>query len=318
MKKELAAIGIDIGGTNTCIGLVSETGKILHKESFSTISDQNQGNFDFYLDQISSKIQLIREKHRDIFQIKGVGIGAPNGNSKNGNIEYAVNLPWAGILPVKEKLGYKCKLQVFLTNDANAAGIGEKIFGGAKHMKDFIVITLGTGLGGAIFSNNCLLEGYSGFAGELGHTVIIPEGRLCNCGRKGCLETYVSATGLLVTAKNKIEKYNIRGVTNVNSSKEVFLAALQQEQFALDAFQETALLLGRSLADFAAIFSPEAFFLLGGLANAGELLINPAKIEFEKNLLQVHRNKISILPSELPANDAAILGAAALIFNSQN
>jgi glucokinase len=251
----------------------------------------------------------------------GVGIGAPNGNYYTGSIENAVNLNWRGILPVTEKMRkYFPDITVTLTNDANAAAIGEMVFGGAKNMKDFIVITLGTGLGSGIVTNGILVYGHDGFAGELGHINSQPNGRDCGCGRKGCLEAYASASGIRRTVywllSERMIDSELRSVCfNDLTAKMISEAALRGDKIALEAFDYTGFILGSKLADTVACTSPEAIFLLGGLANSRDLIINPTKKYMEENLLPIYRNKVKIMLSSLPDMNAGVLGAGALAWN---
>jgi glucokinase len=251
--------------------------------------------------------------------VKGIGIGAPNGNYYTGSIEFAPNLAWKGVIPLAEMLDKRMKLPVVLTNDANAAAIGEMLYGAAKGMTNFIVITLGTGLGSGIVVNGELLYGHDGFAGELGHTIVDPEGRTCGCGRKGCLETYASATGIVRTViemLDKVDKPSILRKANTNKlqSKDVFLAAQQGDQLALDAFEYTGKILGLKLADAIAFSSPEAIILFGGLAKAGDYIFTPTKKYMEHFLLAIYKNKVKLLPSLLKKENSAVLGAAALVW----
>jgi len=253
--------------------------------------------------------------------IRGVGIGAPNGNYYAGSIENAVNLSWRGSVPVVEKMKkYYPGLTIALTNDANAAAIGEMIFGGAKNIRDFVVITLGTGLGSGIVVNGALVYGHDGFAGELGHINVQLQGRDCGCGMQGCLETYASATGIRRTVFSLLAERNmdseLRDVSyNDLTSKMISEAAIRGDKIALEAFEQTGWILGRKLAETVAHNSPEAIFLLGGLANAKELIINPTKKAMEQSLLPIFRNKVKILLSSLPDMNAGVLGAGALAWN---
>lgn len=314
------AIGIDIGGTNVSYGLVTEDGLVKLKESFP-IKDFEQVT-DF-VDYLSARINhSLKGLSKTDFKLIGVGIGAPNGNYYKGTIEFAPNLRWKGIIPLADLLREKICVPTYLTNDANAAAMGEKIYGGAKNMNDFFMVTLGTGLGSGFFANGQLILGHDGFAGELGHAIIDPNGRLCGCGRKGCLETYASATGIVKTVRESLEstdepsvlrKFNINEIT----SEKIYKAALENDPIALRAFDFTAKMLGLMLANTVAITSPEAIFLFGGLANAGDLIFKPTKAYMEDYLLVIYKNKVEIKPSSLPENDAAILGAAALVWNEK-
>jgi len=308
--------GIDIGGTNTRFSLVNEEGKIISRDSVLTTDFPDPKNL---VEIVSTKISGLRALGSEL---AGVGIGAPNGNYFNGSIEFAPNLKWKGVIPLakyfKEKLGVPC----ILTNDANAAALGEMFFGGAKGMKDFIFITLGTGLGSGIVVGGQMVYGHDGFAGELGHTIIIQHGRQCGCGRKGCLEQYCSATGIVKTYFEILKSGNPDNIRDVDpvqvNAKYIFERALNGDEDAFYAFNYTGELLGFALANSVAYTSPEAIFLFGGLAQAGELLFNPTILSFEKNLLHIYKERVKILPSSLPEDDAAILGAASLAWDELN
>jgi glucokinase len=313
-----AVIGIDIGGTYTKYGIVDREGNCL-AESFTNTATHS--NFDDYLRDLHAAISTSMQFLRGQVEIKGVGIGAPNGNYYQGSIENAVNLNWRGIIPVAEKVKhYYPGLPVALTNDANAAAIGEMVFGGAKNMKDFVVITLGTGLGSGIVVGGTLVYGHDGFAGELGHVIAQPNGRDCACGRKGCLETYASASGIRRTVywllSERMTDSDLRGICFNNlTAKMISEAALRGDKIALEAFDYTGLMLGSKLADTVSHISPEAIFLLGGLANSRDLIINPTKKHMEESLLPIFRNKVKILLSSLPDMNAGLLGAGALAWN---
>ena len=313
-----AVIGIDIGGTFTKYGIVDREGNCL-AESFTNTSSHN--SFDDYLRDLYHAIEKSMQSLSGQIEIKGIGIGAPNGNYYKGSIENAVNLNWRGEIPVVEKMQkYYLGIPLVLTNDANAAAIGEMVFGGAKNMKDFIVITLGTGLGSGIVVGGTLVYGNDGFAGELGHIIAILNGRDCACGRKGCLETYASASGIRRTVywllSERMIESELRKVSfNDLTAKMISEAALRRDKIALEAFDYTGWVLGSKLADTIAHNSPEAIFLLGGLANSKELIINPTKKYMEESLLPIFRNKVKILLSSLPDMNAGVLGAGALAWN---
>lgn len=316
-EKVEIAVGIDIGGTNTKIGIVSRQGIVLHK---SEIKTTDYVTADIFINALSLEIKNLLARYESATTIMGIGIGAPNGNYFKGTIEHAPNLRWKGVIPLAEMLHEKFDCAAFLTNDANAAALGEKIYGGAKDMNDFILVTLGTGLGSGFFVNGGLVYGHDGFAGELGHTIYEQNGRLCGCGRRGCLEQYVSATGIVLTAheklKNSTDKSLLRDIEFEKiSAKYISDAAIKGDKLALEIFDYTAKILGFKLADTIAITSPEAIFLLGGLANAGDLLFVPTKKYMEEYLLNIFSNKVNLLPSQLPGSDAAILGASALVWN---
>jgi glucokinase len=253
--------------------------------------------------------------------MKGIGVGAPNGNHYTGNIEHAANLQWKGIVPLSAMLESKFKLPVVLTNDANAAAIGEMIYGAAKGMKDFIMITLGTGVGSGIVANGKLIYGHDGFAGELGHTIIIPDGRPhAGTGKKGSLESYASATGVRLTAieilKNRKEESLLRTIPEDKlDSKAVYDAAIQGDKIALEIFEFTGRILGLALANAVVFSSPEAIILFGGLTKAGDLILKPTRDHMEANLIKIFQNKVKILVSHLKESDAAILGASALAWD---
>ena len=315
------SIGIDIGGTNTGFGLVDEKGNII---STTSIFTKDFDVVEAYLDEIVNHIILLIERCEDKSLIKGVGIGAPNGNYYHGTIEHAPNLKFSGIIPVKEYIETKLKgkgydLKVTLTNDANAAAIGEMIYGGAKGIKNFIMITLGTGVGSGIVVDGKVVYGADGFAGEVGHTIVQPEGRMCGCGRKGCVETYSSVTGLRKTAldlmKNTKTKSSLREISQENiGGKAIYNAAKNGDKLALKCFEITAKMLAIGMANAVAVTSPEKIFIFGGLTKAGDLLMIPLKKYFEESLFVVFQNKIELEISNLDENNAAILGAAALTY----
>jgi len=311
--------GIDIGGTNVSYGLVTQDGTVKLKESFPIKEFKEVNHFVDYLSQrIIHSIDGLKD-----YQLEGIGIGAPNGNYYNGTIEFAPNLPWKGVIPLAELLSKKTNLPAKLTNDANAATVGEMIYGNAIGLKDFIMITLGTGLGSGFVANGKLILGHDGFAGELGHAIFDPNGRQCNCGRKGCLETYASASGIVRTVKEMLtssgKPSSLRNLsTEEISSEKIYRAAIENDPLALEAFDFTGYVLGIMLANAVTITSPEAIFLFGGLANAGDLIFKPVKKYMEEYLLPIFKNKIELKPSALPENDAAILGAAALFWETKH
>ena len=309
------AIGIDIGGTNTVFGVVDKRGHIIAQGSIKTAAHKEINE---YVTNLSSALQEVIDQVGGADNIKGIGVGAPNGNIFTGCIEFAPNLPWKGLIPLAQMLSDRIKVPVSLTNDANAAAIGEMTYGAARGMKDFIVITLGTGVGSGIVVNGQLVYGHDGFAGELGHTTIRrTNGRLCGCGRKGCLETYTSATGVARTAKEFLTSRKDESILrNVNideiTSKDVAEAAQQGDTLAKEIFEYTGQILGEAFADFVAFSSPEAIILFGGLTKAGSLIFNPVKRHMEESMLPIFRNKVKLLMSELKESDAAVLGASAL------
>ncbi len=315
MNKEVV-IGIDVGGTFTKYGLADREGKVYLEGSISTDRHKDIGP---YLEDLYHTINKSIHQSNDSFDIKGIGIGAPNGNYYNGTIEYAPNLKWKGIIPLAELFKKFYDIPVVLTNDANAAALGEMMYGGARNMRDFIVITLGTGLGSGIVVNGNVVYGHDGFAGELGHIVAVENGRQCGCGRRGCLETYASATGLKRTVfellSDRNNKSELRKIPYTElTAKMITEAAENGDKIALDAFELTGKILGRELANAIAFSSPEAIFLFGGLASAGDYIFNPTKIHMEKNLLKIFHNKVKLLPSELQDRNAAVLGAGGLIW----
>ncbi|HJX72046.1 MAG TPA: ROK family protein [Bacteroidales bacterium] len=311
-------IGIDIGGTFTKYGIVEPNGNCIEEDFIST---DVYKEFEAYLENLHSVIENTILSIDDDIRVMGVGIGAPNGNYYRGTIEHPPNLNWKGIIPVVDRLkSFYKDIPIVLTNDANAAAIGEMNYGGAKGMKDFIVITLGTGLGSGIVVNGNVVYGHDGFAGELGHVSVKLRGRECGCGKRGCLETYVSATGMKRTAFQLLAERNIdselRNISYTDlTSKMIHEAARKGDQIALETFEYTGKILGLKLADAVGHTSPEAIFLLGGLAKAKELIINPTKKYMEENLLPIYRNKVKILPSSLQDLNAGILGASALAWN---
>lgn len=319
MKKEKVVVGIDIGGTNTVFGFVNRNGRILAEDSLVTTHYDEP---EVFVAALYEKIMLTQAKVGKEVEILGFGIGAPMGNINKGTIEHAAGLPWKGIIPLSEIFSKHTSLPVLVTNDANAAAVGEMIYGGAKGMKNFVVITLGTGLGSGFVVDGKLVYGHDGFAGEIGHTVIRPgqSNRDCGCGRKGCLETYVSATGLKRTVlkilADRLEKSELRSYSfDELDSRKIYEAALRGDPIALEAFEHTGAMLGFKLADVVAHTNPEAIFLFGGLALAKELIFEPAKEHMEKNLLHIYRDKVKLLPSELNTQNAAVLGASSLIWS---
>ena len=312
------AIGIDIGGTGTKFGIVDRNGNILFS---SEISTRNHKEVEGFIDELHSNLYPLIEKAGGPGRIKGIGLGAPNGNIYTGTIEYAPNLPWKGIIPLAKLVEDKFKLPVTLTNDANAAAIGEMMYGAAKGMKDFIMITLGTGVGSGIVANGKLIYGHDGFAGELGHTIVIPNGRLHEgTNKKGSLESYASATGVRLTALEVMASHDEPSLLrkldkNAIDSKAVYEAAIAGDKIAKEIFQFTGKILGIGLANFVMFSSPEAIILFGGLTKAGDLILKPTRESMEENLIQVFQNKVKILVSHLKESDAAILGASALVWD---
>ncbi len=317
MKK--VSVGVDIGGTNTAIGIVDEAGKVIAKGGIST---PGHGDIEKYMDDLSAAIRELLNSTGEILTVLGIGVGAPNGNYYSGTIEYAPNLSFKGVVPLVDLLKKRFPELDYLalTNDANAATIGEMIYGGAKGMKNFVMFTLGTGVGSGIVVNGDLVYGHDGFAGECGHTTLIPDGRLCGCGAKGHLEAYCSAPGMKRTAFELMAKYNATDSLLVNrsfnelDSKMIFDAAESGDKVALEVFELTGKYLGQGLADTVHHLSPEAIFLFGGPTAAGDYIFKPTKESMEEHLLPIFKDKIKVLPSELDSGDAAIVGASALVY----
>ncbi len=309
--------GVDIGGTGTKFGIVDNLGNVLSSDTMST---RGHADIHAYIDELYDKLMILIDKVGGVGRIKGIGVGAPNGNIYTGTIEYAPNLPWKGIIPLAKLIQDKFKLPVKLTNDANAAAVGEMTYGAAKGMKNFILIALGTGVGSGIVANGELIYGHDGMAGELGHTIIIPDGRIHpGTGKKGSLESYASATGVATSAVeilNTTDKPStLRNIPiDKIDSKAVFEAATAGDEVAKEVFEYTGRILGISLANFVMFSSPEAIILFGGLTKAGDLILKPTREHMEANLIEVFQNKIKILVSHLKESDAAILGASALMW----
>jgi glucokinase len=314
--KEITA-GIDIGGTNTKFGIVDRDGKVLAQNSIPT---QQFDEFSDYLDRISKELHTSLTTLPGDHKLIGIGVGAANGNYYKGTIEHATNLKWKGIIPLAEMLKKEFDVPALVTNDANAAAVGEMVYGAAKGLKDFIVITLGTGLGSGIVSNGQLVNGKHGIAGELGHTTVNYAGRHCNCGKRGCLETYVSATGIKRTVykllADHLEPSELRGISfDKLSTKMITESALRGDIVAREAFEYTGRILGTKLAETVVHTDPEAIFLFGGLSLAGDLIFKPTIKHMEANLMPVFRGKVKVLPSGLQNQVAPILGASSLVWN---
>lgn len=308
-------VGIDIGGTNTVFGIVDARGNIISSgavktSAFDAIED--------YVDNVCKSLIPLIIAQGGIEKIKGIGIGAPNGNYYSGTIEFAPNLPWKGVIPLAAMFEETIGIPAALTNDANAAAVGEMIYGAARGMKDFIMITLGTGVGSGIVINGQVVYGHDGFAGELGHVIVRRDnGRLCGCGRKGCLETYCSATGVARTAREFLatskEPSLLRNIPVESiTSKDVYDAAIQDDKIAKEIFTFTGEILGEALANFIAFSSPEAIILFGGLAKSGDYIMRPIQKAIDDNVLNIFKGKPKLLVSELRDSDAAVLGASAL------
>lgn len=315
MKTEVT-LGIDVGGTNTAFGFVELNGKCVSESSIPTKA--NNSAVDLFA-RLKPEIDKLFLSFSNKYILKGIGVGAPNANYYRGTVENPPNLRW-GTINIVEILKQYFDVPAAITNDANASAIGEMLFGAAKGMKNFIVITLGTGLGSGVVVDGKLVYGSDGFAGEIGHTTYDPNGRQCGCGKKGCLETYASATGIKRTVlellANSNEESSLRNSCfNELDSKKIYTAALEGDKIALQAFEFTGRILGLKLADAIAVTSPEAIILFGGLALAGDLIVAPTKKSMEDNLFHVFRNKVKILQSGLPEGNSAVLGASALIWN---
>jgi glucokinase len=310
------AIGIDIGGTNTKYGIVNHRGEIVEQGSLRTDAHETAESF---VDALHSALVPIMQQQHD-YKIKGIGIGAPNGNFYTGTIDYAPNLRWRGVIPLSKIVSEKFWVPCVLTNDANAAAVGEMMYGAARGMRDFIMITLGTGVGSGIVANGQLIYGHDGFAGELGHTIIRPGGRKhWSTQLDGSLEAYCSATGIVLTARELLEKSKEESLMRQFApeeitSKVVFDCAMQNDVLAKEVYRFTGQILGEALANFIMFSSPEAIILFGGVIKAGDLIMQPTKEHMEKNLLPIFQNKIKLVFSELREADAAILGASALVW----
>jgi glucokinase len=318
MKKNFA-VGIDVGGTTTKFGIVDTNGNIIEQDRIPSNAHEVVEDF---IDDLYEKLMPMIKRAGGIDKFVGIGMGAPNGNFYSGNIEFAPNLKWKGIIPVAELLHKKFGLITKLTNDANAAAVGEMTYGCTKNIKDFITITLGTGVGSGIVIDGKIVLGHDGFAGELGHTIIRPGGRLHkSTGMHGSLEAYASATGVRETAielltdhpetESLLRDYTINDLT----SETVYECAMQGDNIANHIFEFTGQILGESLANFVMFSSPAAIVLFGGLTKAGNLLLNPTRKHMEANLLPIFQNKVKLLFSQLKEADAAILGASALVWD---
>lgn len=330
------AIGIDIGGTNTAIGIVDKEGNVIYDKKPLLQTPQKKENPDasqaksdelvgkyigVLVDEIQTAINTVKKSDPDL-EIAGVGIGAPNGNYYKGTIELAPNLPFVGVIQFTEMI--KSRLPgikiIKLTNDANAAALGELIYGGGKGMKNFVMFTLGTGVGSGLIVNGDLVYGHDGFAGECGHMIVVPDGRLCGCGGRGHLEAYCSAPGIVRTVFELLVKYNDQNSElaqipfNKMTSENVYDAAVKGDKIAREAFEITGEILGRGLAVTVDHLSPEAIFLFGGPTAAGDLIFKPTKDSMERHVLPIFRNKVRILPSKLKVGSAAIIGASALVW----
>ena len=310
-------IGLDLGGTNSVFGIVDSRGEI---KATTAIKTQAYDNVEDYVNASVEALQIIIDQVGGINKIKAMGIGAPNGNYYQGTIEFAANLSWGRncIVPLADMFSKRLGVPVALTNDANAAAIGEMTYGVARGMKNFIDVTLGTGVGSGIVVNGQVVYGSDGFAGELGHVIMVREnGRECGCGRKGCLEAYCSATGVARTARELLETTDepslLRDLNPEDiTSLEVSLAAEKGDALAKRIYEFTGEMLGEACADFAAFSSPEAFIFFGGLTKAGKLLMDPIKKSYDKHVLRIVKGKAQFLVSSLDGSSAAVLGASAV------
>lgn len=309
-------IGLDLGGTNSVFGIVDSRGDI---KVTTAIKTQGYKNVEDYVKASVEALQIIIDQVGGIDNIKAMGIGAPNGNYYNGTIEFAPNLEWGryGVVPLADLFSKALGIPVALTNDANAAAIGEMTYGVARGMKNFIVLTLGTGVGSGIVVNGQLVYGCDGFAGELGHVIVIENGRPCGCGRRGCLEAYCSATGVARTARELLatteEPSSLRELNpDEITSYDVSMAAEKGDKLALDVYAFTGKLLGEACANFAAFSSPEAFIFFGGLTKAGNLIMDPIKKAYDERVLNIFKGKAKFLISGLEGSSAAVLGASAV------
>lgn len=313
-------MGIDIGGTNTVFGIVDARGHVVASGSIKT---RKHTDFDEYVKDLHAEATRLMKAYDVEDKIQGIGIGAPNGNYYTGEILNAPNLPWGQQVPLAEKMAAAFGVPVAVTNDANAAALGEMTYGAARGMKDFIMITLGTGVGSGIVINGQLVYGHDGFAGELGHVIVKPgTGRMCGCGRTGCLEAYCSATGVARTAREFLEvRKDPSLLRNIDvetiTSKDVYDAAVAGDPLAKEIFEYTGTILGEAIANFIAFSSPQAIILFGGLAKSGDLLLKPLQEALDKNVLPIFKGKAKVILSELKESDAAVLGASALGWEAQ-
>ena len=314
-------IGIDMGGTNTAFGLVDARGTVLASSSIKTAK---HADINDYIAELHEAIMRLVEENNAVDKINGIGIGAPNACYYTGVIADGVNLPWPTPIPLADLITEKFGIPCVITNDANAAAIGEMTYGVARGMKDFIMITLGTGVGSGIVINGQVVYGHDGFAGELGHVIMKrTNGRMCGCGRSGCLEAYCSATGVARTAREFLEirtdESLLRQIPiDEITSKDVYDCAVQDDKLAKEIFEYTGTILGEALADFCTFSSPEAFVLFGGLTKSGELIMKPVREAYEKNVMTCVKGKAKIVLSEMKESDAAVLGASALGWEVKN
>ena len=309
--------GIDIGGTNTKIGIVDREGNLLQHTSIETTAYEEVED---YFNDMASAVKRLKKKLPSTHELIGIGVGAANGNYYTGTIERSTNLRWKGTIHLAQMFTREFDIPCLLTNDANAAALGEMVYGNAKGMRDFVVITLGTGLGSGFVCNGQLLNGHNGVVGELGHSTVSVNGRFCNCGKRGCLETYVSATGIRRTVYKLLADYlepsELRGISFEDlNTKMITEAALRGDVVAKQCFEYTGRILGMKLADTVVHTDPEAIFIFGGLAQAGALIFNPTIKHMEENLMPLFRGRVKVLPSGLQNQAAPILGASSLIWD---
>ena len=312
-KHTKNALGVDIGGTNTVFGLCDEHGNVGYEASIPTTDFETAAEI---VDAIYADLQ---EKNL-VESILGIGIGAPNANYYSGNIEFAPNLAWKGVVPIAQLFERKFDLPTLLTNDANAAAIGEMVYGNAQDLSHFVTITLGTGLGSGIIIDGNLVYGHDGFAGEYGHIQVVPDGRLCGCGRKGCLETYASATGVVRSVTELTSQYKERSTvlqSDVIDAHDVFNCAKAGDPFAKEIIEFTAETLGKALANFTCFSSPQAYILFGGIAQSGLTFSSMVKEHMENHMLKIYQNKVEVRVSSLHDKNAAVLGAASLVWNER-
>ena len=319
LSKQVA-LGVDIGGTNTKYGLVNHRGEILEKGNLKTDDFPEVQDF---INALYDKVSPLIMKYCGQRHFDGIGVGAPNANYFTGTIEQAPNLHWKGVVPFAKLMTEKFEVPCKMTNDANAAALGEMMFGAARGMKDFIMITLGTGVGSGIMTNGQLIYGHDGFAGELGHTIVKPGGRKhWSTGSEGSLEAYASATGITITAKKMRAEFPNSMLNNYLeediNSKIVYECAIKGDPTAIEVFRYTGQKLGEALANFVMFSSPEAILLFGGVIKAGDFILKPAKLHMERNLFPIFRNKVKLVFSELDEADAAILGASALVWENES
>ena len=313
-------VGIDIGGTNTVFGIVDARGNVIASSSIKTAKHSDVND---YINELSEALDNLLESNDAADKINGIGVGAPNANFFTGCVENPANLPWNGEIPLAQMLKDRFNVSVAITNDANAAAIGEMTYGVARGMKDFIMITLGTGVGSGIVANGQLIYGHDGFAGELGHVTVKPNnGRMCGCGRTGCLEAYCSATGVARTAREFLETRTdpsrLRDIPIEDiTSKDVYDAAVLGDKLAKEIFQYTGDIMGLAFCNFIAFSSPEAIVLFGGLAKSGDLLMKPIQESIDRNIMSAFKGKTKLLLSELKDSDAAVLGASALAWEAR-